>query len=143
MQLSNEWFASVDDTDKGAVVVRGRLHLDTVRLSGCYDMRVEVQWAVVGDDKGMPTDTESEVIDGVMHIMNEALERSEVAVLTAIHTGTRQVRYIYYATSIDAFASCIKPLLQRMGELPLRMGATLDPEWIEYTAMIARRISLS
>lgn len=138
MHLSNEWFATTYDSNKGAVVLRGRMHLDAVRLSGLYGMRVEVQWHVSGDDKGMPNDTETEVIDGVMNIMTDALERSSTAVLSAIHTGAKQVLYIFYATTVEDFKATIDPLLSRLSHLPLRIGATPDASWSDYTAMIAR-----
>lgn len=139
MQLSNEWFATAQQSDKGLIVVRGRLHLDTARLSGRYGMRIEVQWLIKGDDKGMPTDTEGEVIDNIMNVMSEALERSDTAILTAIHTGGQQVLYVFYATDIEAFSATIQPLLQRLGELPLRIGATPDALWSDYTRMIAHQ----
>lgn len=138
MQLSNEWFIATYDTDMGDIAVRGRLHLDTMRLSGAYSMRIEMQWDIKGDDKGMPTETEGEVIDSIMHIITEALERSNTAILTAIHTGARMVRYVFYATSADNFSHTIQPLLQRLGNLPIRIGAETDRQWDEYTSMIAR-----
>ena len=138
MQISNEWLAYADDTDMGAVVVRGRMHLDSVRLSGKYATRVEMQWQLTGDDKGMPTDTEGEVIERVMNIVCDAVERSNVALLTAIHTGAQQVRYVFYAVGVDAFSQAVEPLLQRLGRLPLRIGATTDAEWSDYVSMISR-----
>jgi hypothetical protein len=115
------------------------MHLDAVRQSALYGMRVEVQWQLKGDDKGMPTDTESEVIDGVMNIMTDALERSSTAVLTAIHTGARQVLYVFYATGVEDFSATVEPLLQRLANLPIRIGATPDKEWSDYTALIAQQ----
>lgn len=139
MHLSNEWFATTYDSDKGLVVVRGRMHLDAPRLSGLYGMRIEVQWQLKGDDKGMPTDTETDVIDGVMNIMTDALERSSTAVLSAIHTGARQVLYIFYATTVEDFSATVEPLLRRLGNLPIRIGATADANWSDYTALIAQQ----
>lgn len=139
MHLSNEWFATTYDSNNGVVVVRCRMHLDAVRQSGLYGMRVEVQWQLKGDDKGMPTDTESEVIDGVMNIMTDALERSSTATLTAIHTGARQVLYVFYVTSVDDFSATVEPLLQRLTNLPIRIGATPDKDWSDYTALIAQQ----
>ena len=92
MHLSNEWFATTYDSNNGVVVVRGRMHLDAARLSGLYGMRIEVQWQLKGDDKGMPTDTETDVIDSVMNIMTDALERSSTAVLSAIQIGRASCR---------------------------------------------------
>ena len=43
MHLSNEWFATTYDSNNGTVVLRGRMHLDAVRQSGLYGMRVEIQ----------------------------------------------------------------------------------------------------
>lgn len=137
MQLSNEWFATAQESDKGIVMIRGRMHLDTIRLSGLYDWRIEMQWQLKGDETGMPTPTEGEVIDNIMDIACEALERSNTAILTAIHTGAQQVLYIFYATSVDNFSATLQPLLQRLGNLPLRIGATHDKSWDDYTAMIA------
>lgn len=139
MHISNEWFATTYDSNNGVVVVRCRMHLDAVRQSALYGTRVEVQWQLKGDDKGMPTDTESEVIDGVMNIMTDALERSSTAVLTAIHTGARQVLYVFYATSVEDFSATVEPLLQRLTNLPIRIGATPDKDWSDYTAMIAQQ----
>ena len=138
MQLSNEWLAYADDTNMGVVVVRGRMHLDAVRLSGKYTTRVEMQWHLNGDDKGMPTNTEGEVIERVMDIVCDAVERSEVAVLTAIHTGAKQVRYVFYTTGVECFSQTIQPLLQRLGNLPLQIAAAVDVEWNDYISMISR-----
>ncbi len=137
MQLSNEWFATAQESDKGIVMIRGRMHLDAIRLSGLYDWRIEMQWQLKGDETGMPTPTEGEVIDNIMDIACEALERSNTAILTAIHTGAQQVLYIFYATSVDNFSATLQPLLQRLGNLPLRIGATHDKSWDDYTSMIA------
>lgn len=139
MHLSNEWFATTYDSNNGTVVLRGRMHLDAVRQSGLYGMRVEIQWQLKGDEKGMPTDTEADVIDSVMNIMTDALERSSTAVLSAIHTGARQVLYVYYATNVEDFGAAVEPLLQRIGNLPIRIGATPDVAWSDYTEMIARQ----
>lgn len=136
MQLSNEWFASAEETNMGLVVVRGRMGMDAVRQSDRYPVRVEVQWQIVGDDKGMPTDTEAEVIERMMNIVCDALERSETAVMTAIYTGAQQVRYQFYASSVDAFSASIEPLLQRFGNLPIKIGAAPDGAWREYTTML-------
>lgn len=139
MQLSDEWFASADNTDNGIVLIRGRLNLDPVRLSRRYLSRVEIQWMLNGDEKGMPTDTETEAIDRIMNLACDALERSQTAVLTAVYTGAKQVRYIFYATTVNAFVDRIQPLLNVCGNLPIHIGATIDKEWSDYTAMIARQ----
>ncbi len=137
MQQSNEWFATAENTDMGIVIVRGRLHLDTARTSGHYPSRVEIQWQIKGDDKGMPTDTEAEVIDRIMGIACESLERSNTALLTAIHTGARQVRYTFYATGANALADKVQTLFAAFGKLPIRIGAVSDPDWTTYIALIA------
>ena len=136
MKLSNEWFAVAYNTDGGEVVLRGRMHLDVVREQ--FPMLIEMQWKIKGDEKGMPTDVESDVIDNVMHIVCEAVERSEKGVLTAVHTGAGRVRYLFYAMSVDDFMQQIEALLQRLQALPLTIAAKPDASWQEYTEMIAR-----
>lgn len=138
MQISNEWFVGVVETDSGKVIERCRLYLDNVRLSGKFGKRVEMQWLLHGDSQGMPTDTEAEVIDRFMELACDALEKSETAILTAIYTGAKQVRYLFYATTAQALANRLQPLLNVSQSLPLRMGAVEDPEWKEYIETIAR-----
>ncbi len=138
MQVSNEWFAGVVETDSGKVIERCRLYLDNVRLSGKFSERVEMQWLLHGDSQGMPTDTEADVIDRFMELACDALEKSETAVLTAIYTGAKQVRYLFYATTAQTLANRLQPLLNVSQSLPLRMGAVEDPEWKEYIETIAR-----
>ena len=116
--------------------MRGRMHLDVVRPQ--FPMLIEMQWKIKGDEKGMPTDVESDVIDNVMNIVCEAVERSEKGVLTAVHTGADRVRYLFYATSVDDFMQQIEALLQRLQALPLTIAAKPDASWQEYTGMIAR-----
>lgn len=140
MQLSNEWVASVVETENGNVIERCRLYLDNVRLSGIFNERVEMQWLLRGDSEGMPTDTEADVIDRFMNIACDALEKSETAVLTVIYTGAKQVRYLFYATKAQDLANRLQPLLNLSQSLPLRVGAIEDPEWKEYVDTIARHV---
>lgn len=138
MKLPNEWFVVVYNTDGGEVILRGRMHLDAVRQAAQHPMLVELQWELKGDSKGMPTEVESDVIDNVMNIVCDAVERSGKGVLTAIHTGACRVRYLFYATSIDEFMAQIDALLQRLQALPLTIGVKPDASWQEYTHMIAQ-----
>lgn len=139
MQLPNEWFAGAENTDEGLVIVRGRLHLDAMRNSGQFSSRIEWQWLLHGEADGMPTETEAEAIDRLMNVACDALEKSGTAILTAIYTGARQVRYVFYAVGEEAFAGCLQPLLSRYKSLPIRIGATPDASWSDYIAMIGNQ----
>ena len=88
--LSNDWFAGESESDKGRIITRGRMFAENGNTSGVFRTRVEIQWKYKGETDGMPSADETEVIDRIMNLLTEALERSKIAILTAIHIGGKQ-----------------------------------------------------
>ena len=82
--LSNDWFAGESESDKGRIITRGRMFAENGNTSGLFRTRVEIQWRYKGETDGMPSADETEVIDRIMNLLTESLERSKIAILTAI-----------------------------------------------------------
>jgi len=136
--LSNDWFAGESESDKGRIITRGRMFAENGNTSGVFRTRVEIQWKYKGETDGMPSAAETEVIDRIMNLLTEALERSKIAILTAIHIGGKQALYVYYTQELQAFSGKVNELLGKLPSLPIQIGATGDPDWTDYKQMLKK-----
>ena len=91
-----------------------------------------------GETDGMPSADETEVIDRIMNLLTESLERSKIAILTAIHIGGKQALYVYYTQELQAFSGKVNELLGKLPSLPIQIGATGDPDWTDYKQMLKK-----
>ena len=73
-----------------------------------------------------------------MNLLTEALERSKIAILTAIHIGGKQALYVYYTQELQALSGKVNELLGKLPSLPIQIGATGDPDWTDYKQMLKK-----
>lgn len=136
---SNEWFAGKSESDRGNIITRGRLFVEEEsNIFNLFNIRIEVQWAYKGEKDGMPSAHETDVIDRIMILLTESLEKSNIAILTAIHIGGGQAVYVYYSQEIEAFSERVNELLGRLPVLPVKIGAEEDPEWSDYKSLLKK-----
>lgn len=136
--LSNEWFAGESESDNGRIITRGRMFAEEGNTERLFRTRVEVQWKYKGEMDGMPSPEETDIIDRIMNLLTESLERSEIAILTAIHIGAGQALYVYYTQELQAFSGRVNELLEKLPLLPIKIGAAEDPDWTEYKQMLEK-----
>ena len=87
MQISNDWFVAETEFENKSLIIRGRLFLDAIRQSGKFATRIALVWEYQGDEKGMPTEKETQALDSLNEKLRDILEEKEIAILTAIHIG--------------------------------------------------------
>ena len=136
MQVSNEWFVADAENDGKPLIVRGRLFLDSLRQSGEFPTRIALVWEYHGEDKGLPTEKETQALDFLNEKLREALEEKGVAILTAIFIGNRTARYEYYGISVERFAPIVDETFADYPALPIKIGAKSDPQWSNYIETI-------
>lgn len=137
MEKDNEWFVGESDADGKRIVTRGRLFRQKPDITH-YKMRVEIVWQYKPDATGMPMPNETLRIDNVMNSLCDALEKDELAYLTAIHIGAGHSVFVYYTRNIDDFSTRLDETLGCYPVLPIRIGATPDENWSEYNEMLSR-----
>ena len=101
MQISNDWFVAETEFENKSLIIRGRLFLDAIRQSGKFATRIALVWEYQGDEKGMPTEKETQALDSLNEKLRDILEEKEIAILTAIHIGGKTARYEYYGISAE------------------------------------------
>ena len=104
MQISNDWFVAETEFENKSFIIRGRLFLDAIRQSGKFATRIALVWEYQGDEKGMPTEKETQALDSLNEKLRDILEEKEIAILTAIHIGGKTARYEYYGISAEKFS---------------------------------------
>lgn len=137
MKNKNEWFAAEAVTEKGErIVVRGRLFLQSLCASGKYPMRVEVIWHYAPDPHGMPNNEELFRLDEQMNRLTDAEEKDLLSVLTAVHIGAGQSRFVYYTGNLDRFSERLDATFSGLPLLPIQIGAEQDTNWKDYSDML-------
>ena len=136
LRISDDWWTAPAEGDNGSLIlVTGRRGMDNVIATGVYRYRVEVTWPYEGDSKGLPSYTDSKVMEEVTDAMNENLDRDPVAVLTGIYTGDGQRNWVFYTRSLHIFQRKFNEIMAPFHALPLQFEAEEDPDWQEYREM--------
>lgn len=136
MQISNDWFVAETEFENKSLTIRGRLFLDAIRQSGKFATRIALVWEYQGDEKGMPTEKETQALDSLNEKLRDILEEKEIAILTAIHIGGKTARYEYYGISAEKFSIVLNETFSEYPPLPIKIGAESDPEWNNYIETI-------
>ncbi len=137
MEKENEWFVGESESDSGRIVTRGRM-FRIMPDTSAYKMRVEIVWRYKPDMAAMPFPDETVRMDDAMNALCDAMEKDELALLTAIHIGGGHAVFIYYTQNIDSFSVRLDNTLSKYPVLPIRVGAAFDESWSEYKEMLAR-----
>ena len=111
LRISDDWWTAPAEGDNGSLIL------------------------VTGDSKGLPSYTDSKVMEEVTDAMNENLDRDPVAVLTGIYTGDGQRNWVFYTRSLHIFQRKFNEIMAPFPALPLQFEAEEDPDWQEYREM--------
>ena len=133
LKVSDEWWTSPCDSDNGALVIATvREDLDNVFATGKYEYRVEVTWHYDGDEKGMPLESDSQLMEAATDALNAAFNADPVAVMTEIYTGDNERNWVFYTRSLHIFQRKFNEALSGLDPMPLEFDVTHDPDWEEY-----------
>lgn len=122
MQISNDWFVAETEFENKSLIIRGRLFLDAIRQSGKFATRIALVWEYQGDEKGMPTEKETQALDSLNEKLRDILEEKEIAILTAIHIGGKTARYEYYGISAEKFSIVLNETFSEYPPLPIKLS---------------------
>lgn len=136
MAISNEWFAGESEAEGMQIITRGRMFLQSLKESGRYPVRMEIQWVYRSDSKGMPLPEETDLLEKSMNLLTDVLEEASVAVLTAVYIGAGQALYVYYTGQFREMSALINKTWSDFPELPIKIGMGSDPEWSDYLGML-------
>lgn len=136
MKLSNEWFSALSTAENGnLIIVSGREELDEFKACQKLKERIEIYWKYEGDEKGMPTDAEAELMETVQEKLQKVMEKDKLAILTGVYTGDKERTLVFYARTSRVFGERLNDALAEFDLLPISLYVEMDEEWDEYTDM--------
>lgn len=136
MKLSNEWFTALSENESGQmVIVSGRDELTEFVRSGKFKERVEITWQFEGDAKGMPSEEIAARMEAVQEVLQKAMEKDKLAILTGVYTGGGEKIWVFYTRTVRVFGERLNEALAAFELLPLSIYTEIDPEWEEYLDM--------
>lgn len=136
MKLSNEWFTALSENESGQmVIVSGRDELTEFVQSGKFKERVEITWRFEGDAKGMPSEEVAARMEAVLEVLQKAMEKDKLAILTGVYTGGGEKIWVFYTRTVRVFGERLNEALADFEQLPITIYTEVDPEWEEYLDM--------
>ena len=133
MKLTDNWFSTMAESDNGMpIFVSGRDDIDEFRLSGKFKERIEIYWKYESAHNGMPSDTESELMEQAIDALRKAVEKDKLAILTGIYTGNNERTLVFYARTSRVFGERLNEALAELPQLPITLYVEIDPDWNEY-----------
>lgn len=114
-----------------------RKEVKAFRSNPRYKYRIEVGWRYEPDSKGMPSEDVSELMEAVSEKLEAVFHKDPVAVLTGIYTGDGVRDLVFYTLSLHIFQRKFNEALAEFPALPLEFTADEDPDWDEYSQILA------
>ncbi len=124
------------ETESGkTLIVTGRDDIESFRSSGKYPFRLNVMWDYAPKADGMPEEADAELMEKATEALLKETQKDPAALLTGIYTGDGRRDWVFYTRSLHIFRNILNRALAGLPELPLRVEATEDPDWEEYSEM--------
>ncbi len=133
------WLTAPFESNESDNLILGsvRKGITKFRNNPRFRFRVEATWKYEPDIKGMPDEHTSELMEQVEESIENILAKDPIAVLTGIYTGEGARDYVFYTLSLHIFQKKFNEALADFPELPLSFSAEEDPQWEEYSRVLA------
>ncbi len=133
------WITSPFESNESGNIVMGTVRTDVAkfRSNPKFIYRIDISWPYTPDAKGMPDETQSELMEQVQDALESTFAKDPVAVLTGVYTGEGARDLVIYTLSLHIFQRKLNEALAPFEMLPLTFSAEEDPDWEEYTQMLA------
>ena len=133
MKLSNDWFTSLSEDEKGnTYFINGRDRIMDFIKSGKFKERVEITWKYEGDSQGMPDEETAKLMEKAQEALQKAMEKDKLAIMTGIYTGNNERIWIFVTRNIPAFGKTLNQALAVFEMLPISIYTEKDPDNEEY-----------
>lgn len=133
------WLTAPFESNESDNLILGSVRKDITKFRNNprFRFRVEATWQYEPDIKGMPDEHTSELMEQVEESIENILAKDPIAVLTGIYTGEGARDYVFYTLSLHIFQKKFNEALADFPELPLSFSAEEDPQWEEYSRVLA------
>lgn len=136
MKIGDKWWSSPTESHSGKMIfVSGRDGVDSLRESGEYSVRVDVEWHYDALPDGLPRNDDAELMGAATESLSRTFADCRVAVMTGIYTGDGERDWVFYVRNLKVFGALFNKALGELDAMPLIIEAKDDPAWEEYLHM--------
>lgn len=134
--MKERWWSTPTEAENGkTVIVTGRDYMDSIIAKGKYIYRVTVSWEYNVLPSGMPEDGDSRLMGAATDALLEEFGKDKIAYMTGIYTGDGRRDWVFYTSNLNIFGRVFNRALENLEQMPLKIEAESDPEWLEYHEM--------
>lgn len=133
------WLTTPLESDESGKLIMGtvRKDVDKFRSTGKFKYRVVAIWSYEAADKGMPSESDAEMMEKFQETVEQVFAKDPVAVLTGVFTGEGARDFEFYTLSLHIFQRKFNEALADFPMLPLSFVAEEDEEWSQYAGALA------
>ncbi|MEG0949197.1 MAG: DUF695 domain-containing protein [Bacteroidales bacterium] len=136
MKLTDVWFTALSEAENGKMVfINGRDQIMEFIKSGKFKERAEIYWKYEGDAKGMPDEPTAKLMEGVQDVLQKAMEKDKLSILTGVYTGDNERTLVFITRNVPAFGERLNSALANFELLPITIYTEKDPLNEEYLDM--------
>lgn len=136
MKLTDVWFTALSEAENGKMVfINGRDQIQEFIKSGKFKERAEIYWKYEGDVKGMPGDHTAKLMEEVQAVLQKAMEKDKLSILTGVYTGDNERTMVFITRNVPAFGERLNSALADFDLLPITIYTEKDPLNEEYQEM--------
>ena len=142
MQLTDNWINGLAEDSQGRTVhLNIRDDLEAFRASGKFRYVIEIAYPFEGESL-MPSPVDTEQIEAVDKLLQEAMEADKMAILAASMLEVGRKAWLYVSRTYDPFFDRLEEALEELPLLPLQFDVVTDLEWSYYQELRSQLTSL-
>ncbi|HVJ94922.1 MAG TPA: DUF695 domain-containing protein [Labilithrix sp.] len=119
------------------VIARVRINRPDLPDLAAFRTAVSVVWPFEGDE-GWPDPETKAAMDSFEDALIELSSENDFSYLMLVRTGLGARVWLYYTADLARFTSELESRTSALGEPPIRVEATVDPEWGEWSMVVRR-----
>lgn len=134
--MKERWWTTPTEAENGnTVIVTGRDYMDSIIAKKKYTSRVTVSWEYNALPSGMPENSDAALMGAATNALLKEFNKDKIAYMTGIYTGDGKRDWVFYTSNLNIFGRIFNRALEDLEQMPLKIEAESDPEWLEYREM--------
>ena len=83
----------------------------------------------------MPENSDAALIGAATDALLKEFNKDKIAYMTGIYTGDGKRDWVFYTSNLNIFGRIFNRALEDLEQMPWKIEAESDPEWLEYREM--------
>ncbi len=126
---NDNWSIAEGEHNGKPLYIRFRSELRDRPDLSAYPLLIRIVWKYAGDNDGLPKPETGAQIKALEDMLAQAVQSDQISVLVAAITNSGQREWMFYATDVAPFETCLNDAQQDKDPFPIEVTFERDPKW--------------